>query len=930
MLAPVVRASTMVRIGSLLVLSFAFLTASGVAADGPIRSHPPIRPLPVPSDRPHTPGAVSALFVDPAAGDDAGPGSKAQPWKTLARAVRDLKAGGVLYLRGGVYYEHVAIAASGAVGKPITIRSFPDELAILDGGLREFAESPATAWEPCPGGAPGEYRSAKAYPTLANRADSTNVLGHFADAMIPLQGYRFLTDLRSDNVYWNVGNKVGDEGHIYCGPGAFHDPTTGRIHVRLAHTRMKYLPAADNYAGETDPRKLPLVIAGNLTESPLSLTGARFVTVQDVVVRGARGPAINVRGCENIQFDGLTIYGGSSCVRIEESGGVRLVNTACRGIAAPWTFRGSLKYRAIESRLVSASGWTPTPVPNRDLEFAYCEFTDSVDGVFVGGAKGVRFHHNFLDNVTDDGVFLTSGTAYDGATLGGDVRIWQNLFARCLTTFAFGVGHGRQKVLPNGVQTGSGAMIYRNVFDFRAPIRYFQPRGPDDPPELPSRGRFASDHGSPAWEPMTIYHNTLLCDDARGGHYGAGGFASAMGKGARRRAFNNVAVQMTQPPQVVLPPTNTDFQADGNLLWSVKPGPAGEPFAKFRASPAFAESKAKYSPGWGTNDRFADPKFAAFSVEWERPIDLRPTAASPAIDSGVSLPAEWPDPLRAADRGTPDIGALPLGSEPWAVGVRGRLTAFGAERKVSGWPDLAPMTATEPFPLPKWTGQPAALMVGYPAPVAPLIEFAVRRQGVPAQAFEKQWLDTKEYANFGAVFVIGNLTRGKVQPDTFSADDLKRVDAYLKGGGTVVLVLAGKGVFQTAHGRAYLDSLTGATPAKKGAVPEFKLADPAHPWVKHLDPTGTYPWQRPKYPPELVLRTGRGERIVASDDGAALLYRVRVGKGQLIYLGWDIHDALPYTRDKASTPAAEKAFEDQMRVLFAIAGDLFPTEPTPR
>lgn len=73
-----------------------------------------------------------------------------------------------------------------------------------------------------------------------------------------------------------------------------------------------------------------------------------------------------------------------------------------------------------------------------------------------------------------------------------------------------------------------------------------------------------------------------------------------------------------------------------------------------------------------------------------------------------------------------------------------------------------------------------------------------------------------------------------------------------------------------------------------------------------------------------MLRAGRDERIVGSADGGTLLYRLPVGKGQFVYLGWDAHDALPYTRETDSTPAAEKAFEDQMRVLFGIAAGVFP------
>ena len=91
--------------------------------------------------------------------------------------------------------------------------------------------------------------------------------------------------------------------------------------------------------------------------------------------------------CRDIDFDGVTAYGGPSAMQVHGHAGLRVSNTACRGIAAPWTFRGSLKYRAIEARIFSASGWEPTGTDNRDFELAYSEFTDCVDGVFLGNVR---------------------------------------------------------------------------------------------------------------------------------------------------------------------------------------------------------------------------------------------------------------------------------------------------------------------------------------------------------------------------------------------------------------------------------------------------------------------------------------------------------------------------------------------------------------
>ena len=209
-------------------------------------SHPPARPLPQASDRPLEAGQT--YFVNPVAGNDAADGSQQKPWRTLGHAVNKLRAGDTLVLRGGTYYEHVVANLTGTPDRPITIRAYPGELAILDGGLREFFEAPAVAWEPCPGGAAGEFRSTKAYPNLGAAGDGPGVFGNFGDSLVPLAAYRFRGDLQSDNLYWNVENKVGNESFIYCGPGIWYDEASGHIHCRLAAMNLPGL-GEDNYRG---------------------------------------------------------------------------------------------------------------------------------------------------------------------------------------------------------------------------------------------------------------------------------------------------------------------------------------------------------------------------------------------------------------------------------------------------------------------------------------------------------------------------------------------------------------------------------------------------------------------------------------------------------------------------------------------------------
>jgi hypothetical protein len=622
------------------------------------RSYPPMRSLPTPTHRPRASGP--AYFVDPVRGEDGQQGSEAKPFKSFTHALGRLKPGDTLYLRGGIYREPVTLELAGLKGKPITIRSFPGELAILDGGIAEFAEKPARAWEPFLEGAEGEFRSVKSYPRLGEK-----VMGNFLDSMIPLHGYRNLIDLRSRNEYWNLGNKLNTDKGIYCGPGVWYDRESGHIHVRLAHTTLPVL-GEDHYGpgpgrnphglGETDPRKLPLLVAGSRTV--LGLTNCKHLRLQDLVVRGSSRSTVHCSGCEHIDLDGLTIYGGSPALLIQNTSHLRLIRSALHSIAAPWHFRSSHKYRGSAAYLLTVRGSDP---PCRDFEIAYCELTDGHDGPFVGTVLGLKFHHNLVDNFNDDGIYLMAmGT-------GGDVHIYQNILSRCLTTFSFAGNH----------PVGKGVFIYRNVIDLRRPVPYFQPSGPDDTrfrtPEggwrYPSFGRVASDHGGPTWEPIRFYHNTvILAESAWRGYYG--GSWGGHTHGTQRWVFNNVFVHLKGMPGLTFASADDFVQADHNLHWGVQEGPAFKRdfFARFRRSTTFAKSKRHYPPGWASHDLFADPLLTRLVADWKKPVDVRPKPGSPVVDAGLPLPADWPDPLSKADRNQPDLGALPLGAEPLRVG----------------------------------------------------------------------------------------------------------------------------------------------------------------------------------------------------------------------------------------------------------------------
>ena len=70
-------------------------------------------------------------------GDDAGPGTRDEPWATLQHAADSVGSGATVYVREGVYEQKVEIRASGLPGQPITFAAAPGERVVLDGSSLE-------------------------------------------------------------------------------------------------------------------------------------------------------------------------------------------------------------------------------------------------------------------------------------------------------------------------------------------------------------------------------------------------------------------------------------------------------------------------------------------------------------------------------------------------------------------------------------------------------------------------------------------------------------------------------------------------------------------------------------------------------------------------------------------------------------------------
>jgi hypothetical protein len=87
----------------------------------------------------HVRAATAATYYVATTGNDANPGSQAQPFQTIRKGLSVLKAGDTLYLRGGTYREGInynsqTIPSGTSWNNAVTIVSYPNETAILQPG----------------------------------------------------------------------------------------------------------------------------------------------------------------------------------------------------------------------------------------------------------------------------------------------------------------------------------------------------------------------------------------------------------------------------------------------------------------------------------------------------------------------------------------------------------------------------------------------------------------------------------------------------------------------------------------------------------------------------------------------------------------------------------------------------------------------------
>ncbi len=81
-----------------------------------------------------TRAGAAGTFCVATTGNDANPGSEAQPWRTVQKACDAATPGSTVLIRGGIYNEKVIVHVSGSAADGfVTLAAFPGERVVLDG-----------------------------------------------------------------------------------------------------------------------------------------------------------------------------------------------------------------------------------------------------------------------------------------------------------------------------------------------------------------------------------------------------------------------------------------------------------------------------------------------------------------------------------------------------------------------------------------------------------------------------------------------------------------------------------------------------------------------------------------------------------------------------------------------------------------------------
>lgn len=326
------------------------------------------------------------------AGNDGGAGTLEDPWATLGHGLSVLAPGDILSLRGGRYHAHeIDIRLTGTAQAPITVRSYPGERAIIDGGVPDFLSAPNDAWEPVDASI-GLYRSRRTFPTDVD----------VARAWLVEDDVQLVEYDQPENLEATHYGPLDGHAPLYMGPGLQLRPD-GHLYIRLQPNPHDLTDATGAPLAPlpADPDPNRNAIAVFFSRYLLRFEGAGHLIFQDLDLAHSEYLIDARDGSHHIALRGCRLRYGYRGIILRDG-------------AHDWEIRDSEFTNGVPQYVY----WTDVKNRGEEVAEAYPEFQSTA---ITGAMPGFAIHHNvFRDGF--DGLRVEEGTT--GA------RITDNTFLR--------------------------------------------------------------------------------------------------------------------------------------------------------------------------------------------------------------------------------------------------------------------------------------------------------------------------------------------------------------------------------------------------------------------------------------------------------------------------------------------------------------------
>jgi len=192
-------------------------------------------------------GATYYVHADHPMAHDNGPGTEAQPWKSIGKATSVLRAGDTAWIKSGVYRETVILSQNGTADKPIQMLVYPGH----EGKAIINAAQPVTDWHRCV-----SFRQCAGNPNWEHiyYADLTSLIGADPESEFVVrqlfQDGQLLPRSRYPDRRWSYPTEIVDPQRRFKDDSLLSKPrdhfADAVCHIKTAVWHLDQIPVVDS------------------------------------------------------------------------------------------------------------------------------------------------------------------------------------------------------------------------------------------------------------------------------------------------------------------------------------------------------------------------------------------------------------------------------------------------------------------------------------------------------------------------------------------------------------------------------------------------------------------------------------------------------------------------------------------------------------